>query len=80
MRLLKEIYLRELLVGDKFMVDGAWYVVKSTEVVEQDTRIMVELESEFYATQEEYDEDMPLIEIGDVVKYRADLIVITEVN
>jgi hypothetical protein len=79
MRLLKEIYLRELLVGDKFMVDGAWYVVKSTEVVEQDTRIMVELESEFYATQEEYDEDMPLIEIGDVVKYRADLIVITEV-
>jgi hypothetical protein len=62
------------------MVDGAWYVVKSTEVVEQDTRIMVELESEFYATQEEYDEDMPLIEIGDVVKYRADLIVITEVN
>lgn len=80
MRLLKEVYLRDLPIGAKFLVDGAWYVVRNNMRVNADTRFMVELTSEFYVSKEELDSGAILLEIGDTVMYRADLVVITEVE
>jgi len=81
MRLLKECYLRDVQVGEKFLVDGAWYMVRTRDIgaPAHDTRVTVQLKTEFYQTDDEARSGMVWLHHGDTVMYRADLVVIVEV-
>ena len=80
MRKFQEVNLREVEVHERFWVDGAKYVrTVRTYAEPKDNRVACVLESEFYASVTEIEDGMPLLEIGDVVLYRADLVVLVEV-
>ncbi len=82
LRKFQEVLLKDVPVAAAFWVDGAKYtrLVAWMPKDIKDTRITAVLETEFYASKSEIDDGMPLLFVGDRVLYRADLVVLVEIE
>lgn len=81
MRKFQEIHLRDVSIDERFWVDGAQYKrINRTHTPDKDNRVAAVLESEFYASFSEIEEGMPLLQPEDNVIYRADLIVMVQLD
>ena len=81
MRKFQELYLKNVAVDQSFWVDGAQYRrINRTHIPDKDNRVAAVLESEFYATDAEICTGMPMLQIDDKVIYRADLVVMVQID
>jgi hypothetical protein len=81
MRKFQELYLKDVAVYQLFLVDGAQYKrINRTYAPNKDNRVAAVLESEFYISFSENEDGMPFLQPGDNVLYRADLIVLVQLD
>lgn len=81
MRKFQELYLKDVAVDQRFWVDGAQYKrINRTCLPDKDNRVAAVLESEFYISFSENEEGMPFLQPEDNVLYRADLVVMVQLD
>ena len=81
MRLLKECLLAEVEKGKTCLIDGVWYLVchPAGRALPPSNYVALQFKSEPYYTREEFESYRCDEQLDDIVTFRDNLVVITEV-